>query len=139
MAIKTLFVDPSRCIGCRACEAACRECDSHKGESMIRTIAMQMLEPITPPSKVNPDLRIPPALESIVMKALEKKREERYATMNELLAALDDIAPKLDQLQSLPPLPPGATSAITPAPGVPLLSGPDASTVPGRRAKPFSA
>jgi Fe-S-cluster-containing dehydrogenase component len=33
--IKTLFVDPSRCIGCRACEAACRECDSHKGESMV--------------------------------------------------------------------------------------------------------
>ena len=35
MAVKTLFVDPTRCIGCRACEAACRECDSHKGESMI--------------------------------------------------------------------------------------------------------
>ena len=35
MALKTIFVDPSRCIGCRACEAACRECDSHKGESMI--------------------------------------------------------------------------------------------------------
>ena len=35
MAVKTLFVDPSRCIGCRACEAACRECDSHKGESMV--------------------------------------------------------------------------------------------------------
>lgn len=33
--IKELFLDPSRCIGCRACEAACRECDSHKGESMI--------------------------------------------------------------------------------------------------------
>ncbi len=107
----------------------------HKGESMIRTIAMQMLEPITPPTKVNPDLRIPPALEAIVMKALEKKREDRYASMSELLAALEDIAPKLDQLQSLPPLPPGATSAITPAPGVPVLSGPSASG-PGRRAKP---
>src|ERR671936_747782 len=35
MAVKTLFLDPSRCIGCRACEAACRECDSHKGESMV--------------------------------------------------------------------------------------------------------
>ena len=35
MAVKTLFVDPSRCIGCRSCEAACRECDSHKGESMV--------------------------------------------------------------------------------------------------------
>jgi Fe-S-cluster-containing dehydrogenase component len=29
------YVDPSRCIGCRACVAACAECDSHKGVSMI--------------------------------------------------------------------------------------------------------
>jgi Fe-S-cluster-containing dehydrogenase component len=29
------FVDPSRCIGCRACVAACSECDSHRGHSMI--------------------------------------------------------------------------------------------------------
>jgi Fe-S-cluster-containing dehydrogenase component len=29
------YIDPSRCIGCRACVAACAECDSHKGMSMI--------------------------------------------------------------------------------------------------------
>ena len=29
------IVDPSRCIGCRACVAACAECDSHRGVSMI--------------------------------------------------------------------------------------------------------
>ena len=29
------FVDPSRCIGCKACMAACSECDSHRGHSMI--------------------------------------------------------------------------------------------------------
>lgn len=28
-------VDPSRCIGCRSCVAACAECDSHRGHSMI--------------------------------------------------------------------------------------------------------
>lgn len=29
------FVDPHRCIGCRACEHACSECETHKGHSMI--------------------------------------------------------------------------------------------------------
>ena len=33
--VKRIFLDPSRCIGCRSCVAACRECDTHKGESMI--------------------------------------------------------------------------------------------------------
>ncbi len=29
------YVDPSRCIGCKSCVAACAECDSHRGQSMI--------------------------------------------------------------------------------------------------------
>lgn len=33
--VKRIFLDPSRCIGCRSCVAACRKCDTHKGESMI--------------------------------------------------------------------------------------------------------
>ena len=29
------FIDPNRCIGCRACEQACGECDTHRGRPMI--------------------------------------------------------------------------------------------------------
>ena len=68
MAVKTLFVDPSRCIGCRACEAACRECDSHKGESMVMvdfvnrgssvatqpTVCMHCQDPLAPCAQVCP-------------------------------------------------------------------------------------
>jgi Fe-S-cluster-containing dehydrogenase component len=29
------FIDTSRCIGCRSCENACAECETHRGVSMI--------------------------------------------------------------------------------------------------------
>ena len=32
---RRMFVDPSRCIGCKACMQACGECDTHRGDSMI--------------------------------------------------------------------------------------------------------
>ena len=70
--VKTMFLDPSRCIGCRACEAACRECASHKGESMIMvdfldrdwsmatqpTLCMHCEDPVAPCAQVCPALAI---------------------------------------------------------------------------------
>jgi len=32
---KDFFIDPQRCIGCKACEAACSECATHRGIPMI--------------------------------------------------------------------------------------------------------
>jgi Fe-S-cluster-containing dehydrogenase component len=83
MAIKTLFVDPSRCIGCRACEAACRECDSHKGESMVMvdfiergwsvatqpTVCMHCQEPLAPCAQVCPVMAILITPEGVVQQA----------------------------------------------------------------------
>ncbi len=116
----------------------------HRGDSMVRTLAMQMLDPIEPPSRVRPDLQITPELEAIVMRALAKKREQRYQTMGELLTALDGILPPAvgqsvtgSPVYTLTPLPPGADSNIVPAvPAAPLASSQPASAVPPPPAPP---
>jgi serine/threonine protein kinase len=127
----------------------------HRGESMVRTLAMQMLDPIEPPSKVRPDLAIPPALEAVVMHALIKKRDQRYQTMGELLEALDSILPPPigqsvtgSPIYTLAALPPGADPGIVASlPAMPLQSseappapaasppraGAEAATQPARR------
>ncbi len=91
----------------------------HKGDSTVRTIAMQMLDAPIPPTQLRPDLNIPPEFEAVILKALAKKREERYQTMGELLAALEFVARHLMGAQAgasvtgspamaLSQLPPGA-------------------------------
>ncbi len=114
----------------------------HKGDSMVRTLAMQMLDPATPPSQVRPDLAIPAELEAVVMKALAKKREARYQTMGELLLALDKVQkevlpPPIAQsvtgspVYSLTPLPPGADAHVVRSqPPVPIQSSSPQIAVP---------
>ncbi|MGN6105221.1 MAG: protein kinase domain-containing protein [Kofleriaceae bacterium] len=86
----------------------------HRGDSMVRTLAMQMLDPVQPPSQVRPDLAISPELEAVVLKALAKKRDQRYQTMGELLAALDQLQTPIahsltgSPVYALSPVPPGA-------------------------------
>jgi serine/threonine-protein kinase len=100
----------------------------HKGGSMVRTIAMQMLDPVTPPRKARPELTISDKLEAVIMKALAKQRDERYQTMGEVIAALEAISGELEIHQaamSLPPVPPGADpDAATRRDMTPPTSGP---------------
>jgi serine/threonine protein kinase len=119
----------------------------HRADSMVRTLAMQMLDPVEPPTKVRPDLNIPPALEGVVMKALAKKREERYQTMGEMLVALERVAKQVlpspigqsvtgsPVYGQMPPVPPGADPALS-DPSI-VISPPSAVTltppVPGTR------
>ena len=41
MSERQFYIDPSRCIGCDACVAACAECDTHAGVSMIHLETIQ--------------------------------------------------------------------------------------------------
>ncbi|HEY0195715.1 MAG TPA: protein kinase [Kofleriaceae bacterium] len=97
----------------------------HRGDSMVRTLAMQMLDPILPPSQVRPDLTISPELEAVILRALAKKRDQRYQTMTELLEALDTLLPQAlgqsvtgSPVYELAALPPGADPAAYALPAV---------------------
>jgi hypothetical protein len=90
----------------------------HRGESMVRTLAMQMLDPIDPPRKARPDLDISIELEEVVMRALAKKREQRFQSMTDFLNALDKLQTPVgvsitgSPVYALTPLPPGADPSL---------------------------
>ena len=51
-------------------------------------IAQHASDPPKPPSKVRPDLEIPPQVETIILKAMAKQPDERFSTMAEMEGAL---------------------------------------------------
>jgi eukaryotic-like serine/threonine-protein kinase len=56
------------------------------GEGFGEVLVMHMTQPPPTPSTINPD--IPPALEAVIMRALAKRKEDRFATMDEMNQAL---------------------------------------------------
>jgi serine/threonine protein kinase len=68
----------------------------------------------TPPDLARPDLAIPAALTDVLMRALQKDRDQRYASAEEMLAALDQVAAL--PLPEAPPLEWPAVPVITPPP-----------------------
>ncbi|MDP9268309.1 MAG: protein kinase [Acidobacteriota bacterium] len=85
------------------------------------------------PDRERPDLGIPPAVGALVMKALEKRREDRFADAEEMMAALDaaavaaaEAAASADSTADVTPLavtvihtPPSSSPSTTPPPSTP--------------------
>ncbi|HEX9100660.1 MAG TPA: hypothetical protein VF997_00585, partial [Polyangia bacterium] len=61
-----------------------------EAESAVRLLSMQITAAPPPPRAVAPDAHIPAALEQVVLRALAKRREDRFDSATELLHALDD-------------------------------------------------
>ena len=59
-----------------------------QAETTVEIILQHLRTPPKAPHKLKPELAIPEAVSSIVMKALEKDREKRYATGAEMAAAI---------------------------------------------------
>ena len=102
----TLFIDPGRCIGCQACVAACRECDSHRGKSMIHldyidaghtaaampTVCMHCEDPVAPCAEVCPADAILVTADGVVQEAAK----ERCIGCGNCVDACPFGVPKLD-------------------------------------------
>ena len=101
------------------------------GESTAQTLVAQMQEPPPKPRAVAP--AVPEGLESVILKALAKKREDRFQSMQELHAALLAVLqalgisaelPVADEPAPLPPAPQPLPPSGTPEAQIETLAGP---------------
>ena len=71
----------------------------HKAETPLGTVVKRISEPLPMPRTVNPS--ITPAVEHVLLKALETNREQRYNSAGELAQALNNaIAEPVDKAES---------------------------------------
>jgi beta-lactam-binding protein with PASTA domain/predicted Ser/Thr protein kinase len=76
-----------------------------EGENAVTIALKQVSEPPVPPSHHNP--QVPPALEAVVLRALEKDPARRFADADEFIAALEHAN------SAHPPIAPAPTTAAT--------------------------
>ncbi len=62
-----------------------------RGDTTVRTLAMQMLDDPAPIREAFPEVEITEEQESVIIAALAKKRGERYASMAAFLTALEEV------------------------------------------------
>jgi tRNA A-37 threonylcarbamoyl transferase component Bud32 len=80
---------------------------------VAKILLMQMRDPPVPPRDRRPDLAIPQAAQDVVMRALEKQREDRWQSMSDLELALEGAAVTIE-----PPAPPPQPPARIPTPRI---------------------
>lgn len=60
-----------------------------RGSTPVEVIARHLTDPPTPPSKVDPNIHVPRALEQIILRAMSKTREERFEDATAFSGALE--------------------------------------------------
>ncbi|MDC0668861.1 serine/threonine-protein kinase [Nannocystis radixulma] len=76
------------------------------GESFMSTLTAHLMELPTPPSQARPAAQIPAALDTVVLRALAKDRDQRYDTIGEFAAALRAAIAEADVVVAPSPPPP---------------------------------
>jgi len=65
----------------------------YDGDNFMRVLSRHLTEPLTLPTTVAPDANITPPVEALIVKALSKKPDDRYRSMEEVEQALLSIGP----------------------------------------------
>ncbi|WAS92967.1 serine/threonine-protein kinase [Nannocystis punicea] len=75
------------------------------GESFMSTLTAHLMQLPQPPSQARPAAQIPEAVDTVVLRALAKDRDQRYANIREFSAALRAAIAEADAALAPPPLP----------------------------------
>ncbi|PCC69916.1 serine/threonine protein kinase [Nannocystis exedens] len=75
------------------------------GESFMSTLTAHLMQQPQPPSQARPAAQIPEAVDYVVLRALAKDRDQRYATIGEFSAALRAAIAEADAALAPPPPP----------------------------------
>ncbi|MEX0824794.1 MAG: serine/threonine-protein kinase [Pirellulaceae bacterium] len=70
----------------------CAFCEPFKGRTIDETFSNILNKELPPPSERAPQRKIPPAIDTIVMKSIQKDPGKRYQSMRELIAAMREVA-----------------------------------------------
>ena len=81
-------------------------------DSTVRTLAMQMLDRVTPLSQLPLTSGVDRAVDNVVMKALEKKRDDRWQDMGLMLRAILQLSDDADTIQGAGKLPASVATLV---------------------------
>ena len=107
------------------------------GDGFGEILVAHLTKEPPPPTTLNPSL--PPALESIVLHAIEKDRNRRFQSMAELLAALEDPEAHAAAWKGLPARTPELVAGAPTVQSMPAVSAPADGAPPpaaGKGARP---
>jgi len=63
-----------------------------EGDTLYSIMMQHMQGTVLPPDELVPELNIPPALSSVILKSIDKSRELRFQNAEEFIAALEQVA-----------------------------------------------
>jgi serine/threonine-protein kinase len=84
-----------------------------RADTPTKTLTQHAFEKPIPPTERRPDLHIPSSVETIVMRAIQKKPADRYADFREMIVALEKVQRELGGRTGL------SSGALKPVPSAP--------------------